>query len=117
MKAPIATAITGTTISRMVRSRLRENFLRGALMASAPGAASATIFKLGSAIAFHVLRGLSRNCLLQIFAGDAELRKHGVDGLRIEAGEHFLGHLLDPFGDFFEQRPCRRSEVKPFGPP
>src|ERR1041385_1323679 len=105
MKAPIATAITGTTISRMVRSRLRENFLRGDLMASdfasAAGGASATIFKLGSAIAFHVLRVPSRNCLLQVSAGDAELREHGVDGLGIEAGEHFLGHLLDLFGDFF----------------
>src|SRR4051812_14999054 len=111
MNAPIATAISGTATSRMVRRRLRENFLPGALaasgFASTVAGASVTTLRVGSAIFLHVfvLRVLAGDCGLQIFAGDTELREPGIDRLRVDAGQHLFGDLLDLLGNLLNQRP------------
>src|SRR4051794_23721919 len=126
MKAPIASEMSGSAISKTIRRRLRGNFLAGELVPSedlAPSeidGGSATTFKEGSAITllvlcFVILWSLGGNRLPEVFPRQPELREQHADGGRIDAGQHRFGHRFDLGLDAIEQRPRRRGEVKPLG--
>src|ERR1044071_8948606 len=94
MKVPIASAISGSATSRIIRRRLRGNFFASDLAPSETDGASDTTFNEGSAITLHVLRCLVGNRLPEVFPREPELREQHIDGSRIDTGQHFFRELF-----------------------
>src|SRR5690242_5233744 len=105
MKVPMASAITGSATSRIMRRRLRGNFFASDLAPSETDGASDTTFNEGSAITLHVLRCLVGNRLPQVFPREPELREQHIDGGRIDTGQHFFRELFHLARDAVEERP------------
>src|SRR5947209_7111653 len=110
MKVPIASAISGSATSRIMRRRLRGNFFASDLAPSEIDGESDTTFNEGSAITLHVLRCLVGNRLPEIFPCEPELCKHHGDGGGVDTGQHLFRQLFDLALDAVEQWPRGRRK-------